>query len=71
MNWREFTDLTAAMAEGRTEPNTVAVNAVLDRPATLHSTHCWQQFSRVCASAAVGEPVYRSRPPSPWLPPLP
>lgn len=70
MNWREFTDLTAAMAEGRTESNAATVNRALNKQTMAYTAYCWHRFSSTCATAAPGAHVPRPTAPSPWLPPL-
>lgn len=71
MNWREFTQRAAAMAEGHAEPNAVAISRALNKRDLAHVFHCWQRFSHACSSTADYAPLARPAAPSPWLPPLP
>lgn len=71
MNWREFTGLAAAMAEGRAAPNAAAINRALNKQALAHAAHCWQRFSHTGNASAGRAPAPRPSAPSPWLPPLP
>jgi hypothetical protein len=71
MNWREFKDLTTAMAEGHTVPGHAAINRALNKRGLAHTAYCWQRFSSACTTAAVRAPIQRPAAPLPWLPPLP
>lgn len=71
MNWREFTDMTTAMAEGRAEASATKTNRAMNKAALSHTAWCWQRFTSACSKPTVGAPTSRPSLPSPWLPPLP
>ena len=72
MNWREFTALTEAMADGRAETNAQAINRALDKRALTRAAACWLRFASACGGR-VGTSARELRPPPPssWLPPTP